>query len=135
MRCAAGWAMVALVVGRGPALQGNEFRTLLLHVPPQANTLVMIDVDRTLEAKLAQQQGWSKKLEAAYVERPIFLPPDASRLVLAASLAPEQEFQRRWELAVMQLKQSMPMSMVARRLTVAPSAARSIASQMTLTSA
>ena len=59
-------------------------------VPPSANTLVLIDVERTLASPLAQAGGWGKKLELAYVSRPIFLPPEATKLVMAASLESEQ---------------------------------------------
>ncbi len=102
------------VVLTSPVALGDSFDQLLPKVPPSANTLVLIDVERTLNSPLAQKEGWGKKLELAYVSRPIFLPPEATKLVMAASLEPNNNFQRRWELAVMELDDPMSMRSIAR---------------------
>ena len=75
---------------------------------------MLIDVERTLDSPLAQAEGWGKKLELAYVSRPVFLPPEATKLVMAASLEPENNFQREWELGVMELADPMSMRSIAR---------------------
>lgn len=95
-------------------LYGGDFDQLLTKVPASANTLVLIDVEKTLASELAQQEGWGKKLELAYVNRPIFLPPEASKLVIAASLQPTADFARLWELGVMQLSEPLSMRAIAR---------------------
>ena len=91
-----------------------EFDELLTKVPSSANTLVLIDVDQTLQSPLAQKEGWGKQLELAYVERPIFLPPEADKLVLAAALQPSDNFSQLWELGIMALKKPVPMRAIAR---------------------
>ena len=65
--------------------------------------MVLIDVEKTISTPLARKQGWAAKLEAAYVERPIFLPPEAKKLALGAALNPDDNFNGVWELAVMPL--------------------------------
>ena len=92
----------------------SPFDDLISRIPPSANTLIVIDVSATLAAPVAQKQGWGKKLELAYVDRPIFLPPEATKLVMAASLRPGDNFSRRWELAAMELSEPMSMRSIAR---------------------
>lgn len=91
-----------------------DYSDLLARIPESANALVMINVESTLQTPLAQKQGWGKQLELAYVNRPVFLPPEASRLVLSASLDASNDFRRNWELAVMDLSESFSMSSIAR---------------------
>ncbi|MDZ4657501.1 MAG: hypothetical protein SH868_07960 [Bythopirellula sp.] len=92
----------------------DDFNQLLAKVPAAANAIVLIDVERTLASELAQQEGWGKKLELAYVNRPIFLPPEASQLVMAAALQPSADFGRLWELGVMQMSEPLSMRAIAR---------------------
>ena len=94
--------------------QSGEFDQLLANVPASANTLVLIDVAQTLQSPIAQQEGWGKKLELAYVERPVFLPPEANKLVLAATLQPSDDFSRLWELGVMEMSEPISMRSIAR---------------------
>ena len=92
----------------------EDFDQLLTKIPAAANAIVLIDVERTLASELAQQEGWGKKLELAYVNRPIFLPPEASQLVMAAALQPSADFGRLWELGVMQMSEPLSMRSIAR---------------------
>jgi hypothetical protein len=93
---------------------GQDFDPLLKKVPDSANTLVLIDVERTLASELAKKEGWGQKLELAYVNRPVFLPPEASKLVIAGALQPTANFARLWELGVMQLNEPLSMRTIAR---------------------
>lgn len=105
---------IVLSIGITSVARGASFDELLPKVPPSANTLVLIDVERTLDSPLAQAGGWGKKLELAYVSRPVFLPPEATKLVMASSLDSSNNFQREWELAVMELDEPMSMRSIAR---------------------
>jgi hypothetical protein len=105
---------IVLTGGVSTVAVGGTFDELLPSVPPSANVLVLIDVERTLDSLLAQAGGWGKKLELAYVSRPVFLPPEATKLVMAASLEPANNFQREWELGVMELADPMSMRSIAR---------------------
>lgn len=62
------------------------FNELLLRVPADANALVLIDVEKIMSSPLATKEGWKDKYASAYVDMPLELPPDASRLVMAASI-------------------------------------------------
>jgi len=89
------------------AAVGGSFDELLTKVPAGANVLVLIDVETTLNSSVAQKEGWGKQLELDYVERPIFLPPEANKLVMASSLRSGDDFARLWELAAMELSEPM----------------------------
>jgi hypothetical protein len=95
-------------------LLAGEFDQLLTKIPATANTLVLIDVQQTLASDLAKKEGWGQKLELAYVSRPVFLPPEASKLVIAGALQPTADFARLWELGVMQLTEPVTMRSIAR---------------------
>ncbi len=103
-----------LIVLSATAARGDTFDQLLPKVPAMANAVVLIDVERTLASPLAQKEGWGKKLELAYVSRPIFLPPEANKLVMAAALEPGNDFLRHWEVAVMELADPLSMRSIAR---------------------
>ncbi|NOY29562.1 MAG: hypothetical protein GXP28_05110 [Planctomycetes bacterium] len=105
---------VALILSMSTIAWGDSFDHLIPKVPPSANTLVLIDVERTLASPLAQAEGWGKKLELAYVSRPVFLPPEATKLVMASALEAENNFAREWELGVMELSEPMSMRSIAR---------------------
>ncbi len=94
--------------------RAEDFDQLLAKIPAAANAIVLIDVEKTLASELAQQEGWGMKLELAYVNRPIFLPPEASQLVMAAALQPSADFERLWELGVMQMSEPFSMRSIAR---------------------
>jgi len=113
LRCSLLLAIVCIATP--PSLSwAAPFDNLLTKVPAGANTLVLIDVAATLATPVAEEAGWGKKLELAYVDRPIFLPPEASKLVLAGSLLPNDDFSRLWELAIMELSEPMSMRSIAR---------------------
>lgn len=51
---------------------------LTLRIPAGANALMVIDVMALESTPMAQAQGWAKKHEAAFVERPMMLASGAS---------------------------------------------------------
>jgi hypothetical protein len=112
------WWAAAVVIAFPSAASScagaETFRSLVARIPAQANVLVLIDVDQTMAAPLAQQQGWSRKLETAYVERPVYLPPEAKKLALGASLRPNDDFLSDWEVAVIELAEPAAMRSIAR---------------------
>jgi hypothetical protein len=97
-----------------PCRAAETFDSLARRVPGEANALVLIDVEQVLAAPMAQSQGWARKLEAAYVERPVLLPPEAKKLVLSAALVPSDDFLGAWELAVMELAEPIGVRAIAR---------------------
>jgi hypothetical protein len=87
---------------------------LLKRVPAGANALMVIDVTALQATPMAQAQGWQKKHEAAFVERPMMLPPEASRIVMASQLNFAGELNVEWQMAVMNLTEPLSMRSIAR---------------------
>ena len=102
---------LVLLAPVGRLLAADE---LLKRVPAGANALMVIDVTALEATPLSQAQGWQKKHEAAFVERPLMLPPEASRIVVASQLNFAGELNVDWELAVMQLTEPLSMRSIAR---------------------
>jgi hypothetical protein len=106
-------ALSSAALALSPA-HADTFESLAARIPREANALVLIDVEQTLKSPLAQKQGWSAKLQTAYVNRPVFLPPEAKKLALGAALQPADEFNPAWEVAVMELAEPAGVSAIAR---------------------
>jgi len=97
-----------------PGMAAQPFDELLRRVPPGANAIVIMDVERCLSCSMATKEKWHDKRESAYVDRPIILPPEADNIVLAAQLDPMADMEARWELAVMQLHEPIAIRSIAR---------------------
>jgi hypothetical protein len=95
-------------------LAAETFQSLANRIPGAANAMVLIDVEQILATRIAQSGGWSEKLEVAYVERPVFLPPEAKKLALGAVLRVGADFQNQWEVAVMELTEPVAIRAIAR---------------------
>ena len=94
---------------------GDGFDDLASCIPADANALILIDVEKTLQAPVAQQQGWGRTLEAAYVERPVFLPPEATKLAIGGRLDFRNDFVPMWEVAVIETPAAVAMRSLAMR--------------------
>ena len=79
--------LIALLIRTG-TVPADE---LMRRVPPSANALLVIDAKALETTPLAVQQGWKQKLEAANAARPLMLPPEADRIVVAAQLDAHRE--------------------------------------------
>jgi hypothetical protein len=90
------------------------FQDLARLIPDEANALVLMDVEQLLATPLAQNQGWSRKLETAYVERPVVLPPEAKKLAIGAILTREEDLRPVWEIAVMETPEAVPVRAIVR---------------------
>ncbi len=102
---------LVLLAPVGRLLAADE---LLKRVPAGANSLMVIDVTALEATPMSQAQGWQKKHEAAFVERPMMLPPEASRIVMASQLNFSGELNVEWQMAVMSLTEPLPMRSIAR---------------------
>lgn len=87
---------------------------LMQRIPAGANALLVIDVASLESTPLAQSQGWARKHETAFVERPLILPPEASRIVAGSQLNFAGEMNMEWEVAAMDLREPLSMSSIAR---------------------
>lgn len=94
--------------------EASDFKTLIQKVPRGANAICVIDVDATLDSPLAKSDGWQSRFDQGALERPMYLPPEADKVVVAAQLDEARGLVRAWEVALMGLKSPMPISLVAR---------------------
>lgn len=104
----AAMSLVALAV----PLRGAD--ELTQRIPSGANALMVIDVTALESTPMAQEQGWGKKHEAAFVERPMMLPPEATRIVVGSQLNFAGELNVEWEVAAMSLIEPLSMRSIAR---------------------
>ena len=105
-------AVVLLVFAMAvPLFAADE---LTQRIPAGANAIMVIDVTALESAPLAQAQGWSKKHEAASVERPLMLPPEATRIVIGSQLNFAGEMNVEWQVAAMNLVEPLSMRSIAR---------------------
>lgn len=103
---------LAIVFSRG--VDASEFSGLMGRIPRGANAIMVIDVDATLASPIAVSNGWQGRFSDGSASRPMYLPPEADKVVVAAQLDQVRGFNRIWEVALMGLKAPMPMSLVAR---------------------
>src|SRR5438552_5568011 len=86
---------------------------LLDRVPGDANVIVVIDVQRVMKCPMAHREGWAEKRAATCYERPLIVPPDATRVVQAALLDPST-LRSIWEVSVMEMVKGPNLAAIAR---------------------
>ena len=92
----------------------SDFNELVRKVPQGANAAMAIDVARTLNSPLAKKNGWDKKLEDGGEDRPLYLPPEADKLLSVAQIDITRDFAREWDVTLFGLTESIPLNLVAR---------------------
>lgn len=106
--------LLACLVGAQTASAQGRFDDLLRCIPPSANAILVIDAEAVHASPLAVRERWKDQHEAEFVNRPLLLPPEADRMVLAAQMNPNREFEQAYELAVLTLTEPMSMRSIAR---------------------
>ncbi len=101
-----------LIVSTSAARAQTE--DLLRYLPRSTNAIVVMDVASLLSSPMASEQGWKDKQSLTYGERPLILPPEASRVVVGAQLNAAEDLQVEWELGVLALTERFPVSAIAR---------------------
>ena len=95
----------------GPLAAADE---LTQRIPAGANALMVIDVVALESSPMAKAQGWAKKHEEAFVERPMMLPPEATRIVIGSQLNFAGEMNVEWQVAAMKLVEPLSLRSIAR---------------------
>lgn len=106
--------LVGLVAFAASSNAHAQFDDLLRRIPADATAIMVIDVKGVHQSPIALRQKWGEKHQQTYAQTPLILPPEADRIVLAADLDSSDEFETRWEAAVMSLSEAIPMQSVAR---------------------
>ena len=107
---ALGWIPVLILSAVGRA--DEDWNALLSRVPRDANAVLALDVEALKQTKLGQRHTWTAK-DAAMSDRPLFLPPESQKILVAALLDPGQEMQRQWELGVIRLTEPLSLEAAA----------------------
>ncbi len=92
----------------------DNLSKLSAKVPATANAMISIDADALRKSPLGKQENWADKNEAAYVNSPFYLPPEASKIVVASLVNPNRQLAQDWEVAVMSLTEPISSRAIAR---------------------
>jgi hypothetical protein len=91
--------------------QADDAKLLSL-IPPGANAIAIIDVDKIINSPMGTKEHWKDKLKDAYAAKPLVVPPSASRIVLASLINPST-MQPAWEVSLIELKSAPSMKKIA----------------------
>lgn len=72
----------------GPARAADDPLDLLKYIPPQANAVVVVNVDNILSSPRAVKEGWAKLDRTEYLAGAVPVNPAVERIVLAKHLNP-----------------------------------------------
>lgn len=101
------------------ALAQSQFQKLVARVPHSANALTILNVEKAKQSPTGQKEGLAEKLDKAFREGLIRVPPSTSRFVLAAEL--DMEFMSPiWEATVMDLAQPPAMNLIVKAYRAEP---------------
>ncbi|MFN0198947.1 MAG: hypothetical protein ACKVT0_19535 [Planctomycetaceae bacterium] len=92
----------------------TEFKDLIDKVPRNANAVLVIDVDRILVSKYAIDNNWKSRFDKSFADRPIYLPQESDKVVVAAQVDPIRGFAKAWEAALIGMKEPISMHLIAR---------------------
>jgi hypothetical protein len=106
--------MVA-VVGSLPSAASAQFGNLTQRIPDRANALMLVDLEKAYASPLGTREGWRQKLEKAFSDGLVILPPQANQFALAAELDFDA-MRPKWEVAVMDLAYEPSVPKAASRL-------------------
>lgn len=103
-----------LVLFLVPAAAQRPFDGMKNRIPGDANTLVLINVEKMFGSQVADREGWNLRRKAAYDAGVLALPPDAKEVVIAGR-ADHEYGHTLWELGMMKLDKERNVSTVAQR--------------------
>src|SRR5687768_8687734 len=93
-----GQSCVVLLLSSGASAQ-TQFQSLLDRVPHSANAVTILNVEKAKQSPTGLKEGLAEKLDKAFRDGLIRVPPSAARFVLAAEV--DLEFMSPiWEAAV-----------------------------------
>lgn len=105
--------LVFPVIGIAAASTLADVSDLLGRIPPGANAIVVIDVDGVVTSPLGLRNNWKEKLADAYAAKPLIVPPNARKVVMASWIEPTSMLPI-WEASVMELSGAPSMERIAK---------------------
>lgn len=95
------------------ALAGDEFQDLVKLVPRSANSIVLLNMEKAKNSPLGLKEDWSARIEQAFEDGLMRVPPQATRFVLASEI--DFEFMEPlWEAAAIELAEDLSISQIAK---------------------
>lgn len=91
----------------------SDFGDLVGKVPQGANAVMAVDVTKTLATPFAKKIGWDKSHTDGGADRPLYLPPEADKLLSAAQVDITRNFNESWHVSLFGLTESVPLGAVA----------------------
>lgn len=91
-----------------------QFDELFGHLPDSTNALVLFNIQKLLDSPMARQEGWREDAGKRFTAGLISIPPGASQLVIAAQMD-FRTMRPIWELALLRMDSTPPLSELARR--------------------
>jgi hypothetical protein len=91
-----------------------DFAELVRRVPADANAVVLIDCQRLFASPIAVRDGWKKKYQADFAQRPFLIPPQAKNVIRAGSVDLHSG-RHPWELALLDLDHAPDLDKIANR--------------------
>jgi hypothetical protein len=99
-------ALLGVAISGQYCLAADEFQDLLDKIPRAANAVVLLNMDKAKESPLGLKEKWSEKIEQAFEDGLVRVPPQAKRFVLASQI--DFEFMEPlWESAVIELNEDL----------------------------
>ena len=98
----------------GPTVASAQFQDLIKRIPTRPNSLILLNVDGIVRSPLGSREGWRGDQEKAYSAGMTILPPDTTKVVMAAKL--DLEFMKTtWESAILEVSYDHSMPKIAMR--------------------
>jgi len=100
------------VLAASAAATRADFTDLIGRIPPNANAIIVVDFEKVMKSPLAGKENWKDKQADAYSDRPMIVPPGATRLITAA-LIDTKTLSSDWEVSVMDMSKAPSMEAIA----------------------
>src|SRR5688572_7653804 len=101
LRAAVFLSALAITAAVPNGSQAEGFAPLFRYVPDGANAALFIDAEQLKTTRLAREQGWFEPKGDA--GRPIYIPAEAERIVVASRVDPAGRLAPQWDAALMRL--------------------------------
>lgn len=108
-------AVALLILAAASVCTAGTFEDLLKKTPSGANVLMVVNVEQILASDFAKSRDSAEKMEKAFEEREILIPPNAKHFAMAAQIDLERH-STIWEAALMELTTPPDFDKIAERI-------------------
>jgi hypothetical protein len=98
--------LAVFAVSAQSSFADDEFQDLVNKIPRAANAVVLLNMEKAKNSPMGIKEGWRAKVEQAFEDGLVRVPPQATRFVLASQI--DFEFMEPlWEAAVIELDEDL----------------------------